>query len=282
MKKVVLVTLAFLLVFSSFFLVGCENVETAPHTDIIILPDEPFLPDQNANLDATVFIGISHPMYGLDGKEITGATAGAIARRLELLQPTGEIQPAMFEQDPGNDGFYENSGTIWIRANGNVYRILDGDTQICSVEDYFGEGTLLTKDESLYREIRYAFSYWPTDTWRGYYYDQRMEISHMYAAETTVTLNVKDFYVKQKEEEYGKIILELVSSVDQTVELRWETARSEDNIGGSDTQTITFRAGEKQELELSFWEFSDGEWYNLYIRVANTRLDILVRDTPQT
>jgi len=104
----------------------------------------------------------------------------------------------------------------------------------------------------------------------------------MYAADTTVTLNVKDFYVKQKEEEYGKIILELVSSVDQTVELHWETARSEDNIGGSDTQTITFRAGEVQELELSFWEFSDGEWYNLYIRVANTRLDILVRDTPRT
>lgn len=251
--------LALLLTFSCFCFVGCESrndCEGAPDSASYQGPE---INEDNVTLLNAGYNGVDYDTSrGLDRRIFMGSAAKNIRKILAGLQPTGEIVPALsntFEM-PDYDvpcDMPAPCGTDWIEVDDIIYRVDQG--RICAVNKHFGAGIVLDSSENAWDKIWGIRANRRGDYWEGDYIDGVLTIEHT-AEEigTTVSLRVKDVCAQQIKGGEGKVTLELTSSVDQTLRLKWKTFLSDDNIGSVDGERITFQAGETKELELRFEE----------------------------
>lgn len=215
----------------------------------------------------------------IDSKEITGEAAGVIIDHIQNLQETGkqEWQISAEEIDLDNyDGrdIPVDSGTMWIKTEDALYRIATDDSRICRVEKPLGRGSILEYSEELKREATDMWRFWPKDCWNGVYENEVLTMTHRYAGASNVDVTVKSFHMSPLSK---SIKLKLVSNIDQTVKIIWETS-SGDVYGMSDSRDVILKAGWARTIELPFKEVG---WrapytYSLEIKVAQTELDILI------
>ena len=278
MKKVVLVTLAFLLVFSNFFLVGCEPKS---NLNVVYLPDTTNKLIGNGNSDATVrIIRYDWDGRGTSYKDITGATAERILSLLAALPETNEKQKALsalpFFPEPGATcELPAERGTLWVEADGKIYRIDPELTEIALVNRHLGKGTMLDDAEVCLDEIGNALWYWPWDYWDGTYQGGKLTMEHKYAAETTVTVNILNMNVINALHPDNSMTVELISSIDQTITVRVTCQHSSDNLSNGDNKTVELVAGEPTAVDLSFGGF-DNDVYDVVIFAGKTRVSLRV------
>ena len=216
----------------------------------------------------------------IDSKKITGEAAGVIIDHIQNLQETGkqEWQLSAEEIDLENlDGrtLPVDSGTMWIKTEDALYRIAADDSQISRVEKPLGRGSILEYPAEFKREVSELWSFWPKDCWNGVYENGILTMSHRYAGTSSVAVTVKSIRVSPLS---NSIKLELVSDIDQTVKIRWETSNGSDVYGSKDSKDVTLKAGWARTIELPFEEVGWRAPYTYYleIKVAQTELDILI------
>lgn len=278
MKKVVLVTLAVLLAFSCFCFVGCEPKS---NLNVVYLPDTTNKPIGNGNSDATVRI----IQYDWDGrgtsyKDIAGAVAERILSLLAALPETNETQSELSHAEdfpqPGNTcELPAERGTLWVEADGKIYRIDPELTEIALVKPHLGKGTILGDAEVCLDEIGNALWYWPWDCWNGTYQGGNLTMEHKYAAETTVTVNMVRMNVTNDYHPENSMTVELISTVDQMVTVSVECQRSSDDQAGGEKKTVELVAGKPTTVDLSFGGFKNSN-YDVIIFVDNTRVSLRV------
>ena len=261
MKKVSLILLALLLAFSCFCFAGCERGGTAS--------------------DATVrIIRYDWDGRGTSYKDITGATAERILSLLAALPETNEKQKALsalpvFPEPGATCELPAERGTLWVEADGKIYRIDPELTEIALVNRHLGKGTMLDDAEVCLDEIGNALWYWPWDYWDGTYQDGKLTMEHKYEAETTVTVNILNMNVINALHPDNSMTVELISSIDQTITVRVTCQHSSDNLSNGDNKTVELVAGEPTAVDLSFGGF-DNDVYDVVIFAGKTRVSLRV------
>ncbi len=294
MKKVSLIMLAFLFVCFCVFFVGCKDdsdgdeiPDVSESSGVNESPDptDYKAPDVDEKPVISLFAKGGDPQTsrGLSCKVFKGSAAKAIRNILAGLQPTGEIVPAFSDtfEMPGYDVVCDMpapSGTRWFEVDDMIYRISRG--QICAVNRHFGAGIVLGGNDNAADQI-FAYSKRQGYYLEGDYIEGVLTIENT-AEElgTTVKLEVKEVYASQKKGEDAKVILELTSSIDQTIRLGWKTFLSEDNILSVDAEGFTFGAGETKELELKYTQGKNQYWFE--VRVNNTPMVRIYFHPPKT
>ena len=278
MKKVSLMMLALLLAFSCVCFLGCQPQNDHEGTPVPINYTAPEINEDNVTiLTAQSISGNYDISRGFNRYVCMGSVAKSIRKILAELQPTGEIVPALsntFEM-PGYDATCDMpapAGTNWIEVDNTIYRV-DFQGRICVVLKHFGEGIVLGNSENAWDKIFAIRANRQGDYWEGDYIEGVLTVANT-AEEIggTVSLRVKDACVQQVEGGEGKVIVEITSSIEQTLALKWETYLSDDNIGGFAGENVTFEAGETKELELCFEE----AWNQYYFKLSVNNL-VMVR-----
>jgi len=278
MKKFTLMMLALLLAFSCFCFVGCEP---EPNLDVEYLPDSIKKPVGDGDSDATVkIIQYTWDGWGTSYKDIKGATAEKISSLLAALPETNETQKALsltkdFPKPGTACDLPAERGTMWVEANGKIYRLAANTKEIVLVKKHLGKGTVLGNVEECLTEINNAWSYWPWDCWNGTYQGGKLTMEHKYAAETTVTVSIVSMNVINDHHPENSMTVELISTVDQTVTIKVTCQHSSDNLSGGDNQTVELVAGEPTKVDLSFGGFND-TIYDVVITAGNTRASLRV------
>ncbi len=278
MKKVSLMMLALLLVFSCFCIIGCEPKS---NLNVEYLPDTTNKPIGNGNSDATVrIIRYDWDGRGTSYKDITGATAERILSLLAALPETNEKQKALsalsvFPEPGATCELPAERGTLWVEADGKIYRIDPELTEIALVNRHLGKGTMLDDAEVCLDEIGNALWYWPKDYWRGEYQGGVLTLEHKYAANTTVTIKVKKMNIVNDYHSKNSITVELISTIDQTVTLSLQSQQSSDNLGSYGSKTVELINGKSETVELTFDGFYNNK-YDVHLMAGNTRMTIVV------
>ena len=91
-----------------------------------------------------------------------------------------------------------------------------------------------------------------------------------------IEVNVKDIEILSTchHDEVNKITVELISTVDGTFDIGWQSEASSDNIGSMGDTCVELKAGEPQTVELTFCGWDDFYW--LYIYVSNVVIDLKI------
>ena len=116
---------------------------------------------------------------------------------------------------------------------------------------------------------------YPYDYYTGRYTNQTaILLQHYYQADSTVHVHIKELEVFKEFSPKNKIVVELFSTVDQTVAINLDCYQSEDNLASGDWKEISLKAGEGKTVELSFggWKYS----YTVCITVDNTKIKLLI------
>ena len=147
---------------------------------------------------------------------------------------------------------------------------------ICRVEGYLGKGYMLQITEQFRKMVSNALAAYPYDYYTGRYNNQTDAIllQHYYQADSTVHVHIKELEVFKEFSPKNKIVVELFSTVDQTVAINLDCYQSEDNLASGDWKEISLKAGEGKTVELSFggWKYS----YTVCITVDNTKIELLI------
>ena len=136
-----------------------------------------------------------------------------------------------------------------------------------------GDISVLTED--LQKVIQDTWYHYPYDDYQGTYKanDGKLTLNHLYESETTVQINVKEIEVEFiSHSSNNKIILEIVSSRDQTIPITLYSENSPDNLADGDRKELSLKAGVPQTVELTFGGFPYAFWIHIY--AGNTRVTI--------
>jgi len=218
--------------------------------------------------------------WGISVKDITsGDVADAIIKALGTAKETGKTEKKISNDvlEVGGGDYPAERGTMWIEVDNKIYRLTPDLSQISLVGTHFGKGQLLEMTDTLKNDINDAWYYHPYDYYSGTYINESDElvINHVYEADSTVQIQIKKFEVENKYHPTNKITVELLSSTDQTISVRVDCYRSDDDLDGGDFKEITLKAGKAHTAELSFggWENSD---YWITISADNTRINLRI------
>ena len=232
--------------------------------------------------------GISVKMYlyewsgaGISSKTIENdSMAYQIASVLSALAETGETIPKVGEGSIHDTEIYESPvdrGTLWIEIDCLIYRFDRDRTQLCLVDGHFGEGRVLAFTDEVKKLITNAWHYYPKDVYSGTYTykTDSWTVKHVYEGNTTVQITIKDIEIQKKNKSENKITLEVTSSIDQTVKLKSLSARSDDTLGSSDSESLEMKADQPQTAEMTFIGWADGRYW-VTIGADNTRLELTI------
>jgi hypothetical protein len=219
--------------------------------------------------------------WGISDKEIGDyAVATPFLEALRALQPTGEVEPALpHEEMDSYDEIPAEPGTFWVVAEGKLYRVSRDYDSVCLVDTHYGEGQVLEMTDAFASLLFNAWYYAPKDVWKGSYKqgDEKIELTNVFSAPSTVRITVKEIRIGESEDRYNRtdgITVELVSAVDQTVEISLRSQQSEDNLGSDDYKAVELKAGVPVTVEMSFYAFHYGYWVTLW--TDNTRVEIQI------
>lgn len=271
MKK----TLCLLFAFFLLFLCGCEN------TVVVVRSEKPGVGSIYADpaLSGELkLVRYGWSIKGVSTKTVDGSAADSVLSQLEQMEETGEIAPKIADGTLSEcDRLSIELGTMWIKTRNALYRVAPDLSQICRVESHFGQGRILKVTDSFRKELNGVWQYWPRDGYFGTYKEGTLTIEHVYAAETTVRLKVKDMQVKNTYDEnydiINKITLEVTSSQDQMVEVLLTCQQSDDNLGLGDCKRVEMKANKPQTVELLFSGWKDTPYW-IYINAGNTALRV--------
>ena len=205
--------------------------------------------------------------WGISIKEIGDyAIATQFLEALHALTPTGETVPKISDNilELGGGDYPVDRGTFWVEADGKIYRVNRDYDEVCLVETHFGKGKVLEMTAEFAKLLQNAWYYAPLDSWIGTYKDgdEKIELRNAFSAPSTVLISVKEIYLdKADRTDNNKIVVELISAVDQTVYVCSFSQQSDE-------------AGVPVTVELSFFGFSYGYWITL--RADNTMVEITI------
>ena len=99
-----------------------------------------------------------------ENSERSHAAFYRIVDALDTLKETGEVTESIFDES-----LPIGNRTVWIEAEGKIYRLTSYLSQICLVETHFGEGRVLQMTKELKEDLNDVWDYAPRNTYLGEY-----------------------------------------------------------------------------------------------------------------
>ena len=223
--------------------------------------------------------------YTWDGWGISTKTVGAcdvaynIIDALKAMKETGETVPKISDEvfDIGGGQYAAERGTMWIESGNKIYRLTPDLSQICLVETHFGEGKVLEITDAFKTNVNNAWRYAPYDYYKGTYNkgDYTVDLESVFKSGSTVQLSIKKIQIESGYDPKNTITVELISSVDQEVNIKLHCQQSDDNLAVGDYRTVQLKKGEPTTVDLTF-----GGWPNftywVYIEADLTKAEITI------
>lgn len=223
--------------------------------------------------------------YTWDGWGISTKTVGAcdvaynIIDALKAMKETGETVPKISDEvfEIGGGQYAAERGTMWIESGNKIYRLTPDLSQICLVETPFGEGKVLEITDAFKTNVNNAWHYAPYDYYKGTYNkgDSTVELNSVFKSGSTVQLSIKKIHIESGYDPKNTITVELISSVDQEVNIKLHCQQSDDNLAAGDYRTVQLKKGEPTTVDLTF-----GGWPNftywVYIEADFTKAEITI------
>lgn len=222
--------------------------------------------------------------YGIGRKTLSCIDVGyRIIDALKNMKETGKVAEKLSDDvlEKTGDGlsgeFPVPPGTIWIEAEGKIYRLAPDLSQICRVETHFGEGVVLEMDDAFQADVRDAWQYAPFDYYKGTYHsgDVTVELKNVFASASSVELRIKEIRIEQTEDPHNRITVELLSSVDQPAAIKLHCEQSDDNMALGGGTIVDLRKGIAETVELTFGGWGDCRYW-VYLMVDNTVAEITI------
>lgn len=210
---------------------------------------------------------------GLSRKTIQpGEMATNLAQMLNAMEENGQIVPKISDDslDDYSIDLPVERGTMWIEIGTDLYRITPGFTQLCRVDSHFGAGYVLDMSSEFAALLVEAWQYFPFNYYSGTYDSETNEITldHKREAPSTVQIQIKSLEVYDSFNPHNKIVLEVTSTIDQTIPIEMTCQQSDDNLGLGDYKELTLTRDQSQTVELSFIGFDVQHW--IEIKASNT------------
>ena len=223
--------------------------------------------------------------YTWDGWGISQKTVGAcdvaynIIDALKAMKETGETVPKISDEvfEIGGGQYAAERGTMWIESGNKIYRLTPDLSQICLVETHFGEGKVLEITDAFKTNVNNAWHYAPYDYYKGTYNkgDYTVDLESVFKSGSTVQLSIKKIQIESGYDPKNTITVELISSVDQEVNIKLHCQQSDDNLAVGDYRTVQLKKGEPTTVDLTF-----GGWPNftywVYIEADFTKAEITI------
>lgn len=223
--------------------------------------------------------------YTWDGWGISTKTVGAcdvaynIIDALKAMKETGETVPKISDQvfEIGGGQYAAERGTMWIESGNKIYRLTPDLSQICLVETHFGEGKVLEITDAFKTNVNNAWHYAPYDYYKGTYNkgDYTVDLESVFKSGSTVQLSIKKIQIESGYDPKNTITVELISSVDQEVNIKLHCQQSDDNLAVGDYRTVQLKKWEPTTVDLTF-----GGWPNftywVYIEADYTKAEITI------
>ena len=223
--------------------------------------------------------------YTWDGWGISTKTVGAcdvaynIIDALKAMKETGETVPKISDEvfEIGGGQYAAERGTMWIESGNKIYRLTPDLSQICLVETHFGEGKVLEITDAFKTNVNNAWHYAPYDYYKGTYNkgDYTVDLESVFKSGSTVQLSIKKIQIESGYDPNNTITVELISSVDQEVNIKLHCQQSDDNLAAGDYRTVQLKKGEPTTVDLTF-----GGWPNftywVYIEADYTKAEITI------
>ncbi|MBR3299397.1 MAG: hypothetical protein IKI64_09390 [Clostridia bacterium] len=224
---------------------------------------------------------IRYDPYGFGTKVMTLPPSELTTSIIDYLaknRGSGEVCEKLSDEAFDENASYMpvEPGTLWLEVYSDIYRVSPDFDKIWRVDGHFGEGTALSAGFA-YNLIKnawyedYQFDFTPESE-----YDRPIiESFHHTFDGGSIDVNIKSIETRGEVEPANAIILELVSSVDLTVDIK---LRCTESIGGTpqfDSKRVELKAGIGTELELAFDGWPESTNY-LTITIGNMRIEIYV------
>lgn len=223
--------------------------------------------------------------YTWDGWGISQKTVGAcdvaynIIDALKAMKETGETVPKISDEvfEIFGGPYSAERGTMWIESGNKTYRLTPDLSQICLVETHFGEGKVLEMTEEFKTNVNNAWHYAPYDYFKGTYNkgDYTVDLESVFKSGSTVQLSIKKIQIESGYDPNNTITVELISSVDQELNIKLHCQQSDDNLAAGDYKTLQLKKGEPTTVDLTF-----GGWPNftywVYIEADFTKAEITI------
>lgn len=223
--------------------------------------------------------------YTWDGWGISTKTVGAcdvaynIIDAFKAMKETGETVPKISDEvfEIGGGQYAAERGTMWIESGNKIYRLTPDLSQICLVETHFGEGKVLEITDAFKTNVNNAWHYAPYDYYKGTYNkgDYTVNLTSVFKSGSTVQLSIKKVQIESGYDPNNTIRVELISSVDQEVNIKLHCQQSDDNLAAGDYRTVQLKKGEPTIVDLTF-----GGWPNVtywvYIEADYTKAEITI------
>ena len=217
--------------------------------------------------------------YTWDGWGISQKTVGAcdvaynIIDALKAMKETGETVPKISDEvfEIFGGPYSAERGTMWIESGNKIYRLTPDLSQICLVETHFGEGKVLEITDAFKTNVNNAWHYAPYDYYKGTYNkgDYTVDLESVFKSGSTVQLSIKKIQIESGYDPTNTITVELISSVDQEVNIKLHCQQSDDNLAAGDYKTLQLK------VDLTF-----GGWPNftywVYIEADFTKAEITI------
>ena len=223
--------------------------------------------------------------YTWDGWGISTKKVGAcdvaynIIDALKAMKETGEIVPKISDEvfEVGGGQYSAERGTMWIESSGNIYRLTSDLSQICLVETHFGEGKVLEITDEFKTNVNNAWYYAPYDYYKGTYNkgDYTVDLESIFKSGSTVQLSIKKIQIESGYDPTNTITVELISSVDQEVNIKLNCQQSDDNLAAGDYRTVQLKEGEPTTVDLTFGGWQNSTYW-VYIEADSTKAEITI------
>jgi hypothetical protein len=237
----------------------------------------------NSGYETTVYMmRANRDGHGVSTKTVsTCDLAYSIIDTLETLNKTGgtvdKISDGTIDENTGYTPEGVQPGTLWLEVGSKIYRVTPDLSEIALVETHYGKVYVLNMTDGLKKLLNDAWYYFPYDTYTGTYNNESktLDISHTYAADSTIEIKIKELNVEKKIDPENSVTLEVTSSLDQYVPIYLNCYQSDDNLAPGDWKELNLKAGEKKEITLNF-----GGWENfsfwIDVIADNTRVTLTI------
>ena len=223
--------------------------------------------------------------YTWDGWGISQKTVGAcdvaynIIDALKAMKETGETVPKISDEvfEIFGGPYSAERGTMWIESGNKIYRLTPDLSQICLVETHFGEGKVLEMTDAFKTNVNNAWHYAPYDYYKGTYNkgDYTVDLESVFKSGSTVQLSIKKIQIESGYDPNNTITVELISSVDQELNIKLHCQQSDDNLAAGDYKTLQLKKGEPTTVDLTFGGWPNSTYW-VYIEADLTKAEITI------
>lgn len=264
---------------------GCDNEKPEFGTSDDEYRNIQFFPQSILDFTEESYAEVKLLRYTWDGWGISAKTVGAcdaaynIIDALKNMKETGETVPKISDAvlEAGGGEYPVERGTMWIESENKIYRLTSDLSQICLVEAHLGAGKVLEITEEFKTDVNNAWYYAPYDYYKGTYNkgDNTVEMKNVFKSDSSLQLSVKKIYVESSSDPQNTITVELISTVDQEVNLKLHCQQSDDNLAAGDFKTVQLKKGVPATVELTFGGWSSFRYW-VYIEAGYTKAEITI------